>query len=485
MRAKCLIAALAVAVSLLGTTARSQQAEQKAMTEKIAAGLRESGQLTDYRVGVKYEDGVVWLVGTVTSKEQLQTAVRLTEQIYGVSQVIHDLKVVGTQPTDKPAPEKRGLVSSLNLGRAAAPKRPSQPSNRLSTLKRPTPLAKLVSKKEPRNKKLPELKQPASQLPAKPAKPTAPLVQVASSMLEAKRAPSPPGWITKPTLESIPSAAQVTKKLPEEKQPRSAVYPVDNRLPADIVYAQQQPAYDMPASMTRGAAYPVDNRLPADIAYAQQQPAYNMPASMTRGAAYPIDNRLPAGLAYRQHQPAYNMPAPMSRGAAYPVDNRLPVGVAYAGQRSANNMPVPMGPMPVPPARTARRGGPSVPLQPVALQQQGPRRANHMQAGPCMPPNAAAMGRAGMAAMPMAHVPGGGVRGASYDQSHMPGYAWPTYASYPNYAALTYPRQYSPTAWPYIGPFYPYPQVPLGWRKVALEWDDGWWFLDFNDTATH
>ena len=34
---------------------------------------------------------------------------------------------------------------------------------------------------------------------------------------------------------------------------------------------------------------------------------------------------------------------------------------------------------------------------------------------------------------------------------------------------------------PSIGPFYPYPQVPLGWRKVALEWDDGWWYLDFHD----
>ena len=41
-------------------------------------------------------------------------------------------------------------------------------------------------------------------------------------------------------------------------------------------------------------------------------------------------------------------------------------------------------------------------------------------------------------------------------------------------------KQYSPTAWPYIGPFYPYPQVPLAWRKVSLEWDDGWWFLDFS-----
>jgi hypothetical protein len=69
-----------------------------------------------------------------------------------------------------------------------------------------------------------------------------------------------------------------------------------------------------------------------------------------------------------------------------------------------------------------------------------------------------------------------------YDSPSMPGYAWPSYAAYPNYAALTYPKQYSPTAWPYIGPFYPYPQVPLGWRKVTLEWDDGWWFLDFKDS---
>lgn len=74
-----------------------------------------------------------------------------------------------------------------------------------------------------------------------------------------------------------------------------------------------------------------------------------------------------------------------------------------------------------------------------------------------------------------------GVAPARYDQPCMPNYAWPSYAAYPNYAAVTYPKQYSPTAWPYIGPFYPYPQVPLGWRKVTLEWDDGWWFLDFSD----
>jgi hypothetical protein len=68
-----------------------------------------------------------------------------------------------------------------------------------------------------------------------------------------------------------------------------------------------------------------------------------------------------------------------------------------------------------------------------------------------------------------------------YNQPYLPNYAWPSYAPYPNYATLTYPRQYSPSAWPYIGPFYPYPQVPLGWRRVSLEWHDGWWWLDFDD----
>jgi hypothetical protein len=86
------------------------------------------------------------------------------------------------------------------------------------------------------------------------------------------------------------------------------------------------------------------------------------------------------------------------------------------------------------------------------------------------------------APVPM-YMPGSGVgiAPARYDHPTMPGYAWPSYAAYPNYAAVTYPKQYSPTAWPYIGPFYPYPQVPLGWRKVTLEWDDGWWMLDFKD----
>ena len=82
-----------------------------------------------------------------------------------------------------------------------------------------------------------------------------------------------------------------------------------------------------------------------------------------------------------------------------------------------------------------------------------------------------------MGAYPVASQGYGG--GMAYDEPQMPNHAWPSYAAHPNYGAVSYPQQYSPMAWPYIGPFYPYPQVPLGWRKVTLEWDDGWWMLDF------
>jgi hypothetical protein len=81
---------------------------------------------------------------------------------------------------------------------------------------------------------------------------------------------------------------------------------------------------------------------------------------------------------------------------------------------------------------------------------------------------------------PEAYGPQGPLPG-QYNQPNLPDYAWPSYACYPNYAEVSYPKQYSPKAWPYVGPFYPYPQVPLGWRKTTLEWHDGWWWLDFDD----
>ena len=116
----------------------------------------------------------------------------------------------------------------------------------------------------------------------------------------------------------------------------------------------------------------------------------------------------------------------------------------------------------MPPAELSGEPTPAMPMDSGTVYQNGPRAA---YSGAPLP----------------AYVPGAAypVSPARFDQPYMPNYAWPSYAAYPNYAAVTYPKQYSPSAWPFIGPFYPYPQVPLGWRRVTLEWDDGWWMLDF------
>lgn len=99
------------------------------------------------------------------------------------------------------------------------------------------------------------------------------------------------------------------------------------------------------------------------------------------------------------------------------------------------------------------------------------------------PPNMGHPGYAGAGMAPQgapAYGPAPAGSNMVYNQPGLPNHSWPTYAQYPNYAAVTYPSQYSAAAWPYIGPFYPYPQVPLGWRKAQLEWDDGSWHLNFS-----
>ncbi len=225
--------------------------------QTIAKNLKQSGKLKDYRVGVKYEDGVAWLMGTVTSPQQKRLAEQLARQSAGVDHVVSKLKVEGG--ADAPTTDSR--------------------------------------------------------------------LQVAS--------------------REMPAQMPVQRQAPRNQQ-----------------------------GMVRS----------------------NMPRPYARTGGMPQGQPVqPANFSQAQYQGAPNQGAPMA--------------------------PAAMGPRP-----------------------------------------------------PMA-----GGAAVNYDNPQLPGYAWPSYAASPNYAAVTYPKQYSASAWPYIGPFYPYPQVPLGWRKVTLEWDDGWWNLDFAD----
>ena len=73
--------------------------------------------------------------------------------------------------------------------------------------------------------------------------------------------------------------------------------------------------------------------------------------------------------------------------------------------------------------------------------------------------------------------------GGQYESPFLPPFAWPLNAPYPNYSAVQYPTCYPAQAYPFIGPFHPYPEPPLDWRKVTLEWDDGHWYLKFYQTC--
>ena len=176
------------------------------------------------------------------------------------------------------------------------------------------------------------------------------------------------------------------------------------------------------------------------------------------------------GVADQAVQPAGGFDAPQGQQfqpTARPMQTAGRVGAPVAARGNAG--------APLPYARTM---GPNV--QTAGYCPPGGQPGMEMG----MPPGPGGMGPGGMGMggpMGAGPVPAAAGQAVNYENPQMPGYAWPSYAAYPNYAALTYPKQYSASAWPYIGPFYPYPQVPLGWRKVTLEWDDGWWMLDFKD----
>jgi hypothetical protein len=258
------------------------------MAQQIGRELKESGQLRNYRIGIEYQDGVAVISGTVTSEEQRDAAIRLAQQVQGVSHVVSKLSVPG------------GGAAAYNEAELAS----------------------------------------------------------------------------------------------AQNDESNVMHAYGNNMPAVAAPIRRAPR-PMQAGMRPGV---------------NRGPRSNMP-----------------------------LPSQFSNGAGRPGVRQ----VSAQGYESAGAYP---------------------------------------EACPPGPPGGMGGGMAAGAggAVPVGFVPHGHGRGPSYENAQMPGYAWPSYASYPNYAALTYPKQYSPTAWPYIGPFYPYPQVPLAWRKVSLEWDDGWWMLDFS-----
>jgi len=289
------------------------------------------------------------------------------------------------------------------------------------------------------------------------------VVQVVNDLSISAPAPKtvarPAATAPAPTLAPQPSLV-AAQPAPQRSQPME-------------VEAAPLPAYQsaMPQQPERLKSEPRGILAKAFGGSRSNKPENIQPASASQDyAATPIGSGVDPNAASSRRsvvqvaQPVPNVPqaAPVSapQAVAMPVPYMAAVPV-YAGSYS-------QVPLAFAPARPVNYAGP-VEGMPGAAMPGGPMVGGPMNGAP----------------MPM-HMPGSGVgiAPARYDHPHMPGYAWPSYAAYPNYAAVTYPKQYSASAWPYIGPFYPYPQVPLGWRKVTMEWDDGWWMLDFKDRRT-
>jgi len=336
-------------------------ADNQEIADQIAAKLRESGQLSDYKIAVKYHNGTAWLKGRVRNQQQMNSALKTAFGINAVTRV----------------------VNQLTTGSSALAKPPARPLTKTPSPANSTPKLGMAR----------QTRKPPGNVRAF-AKP--------KSISQSRQGMRPPGGAFSP--ERMARFVLVPAKPPQRQQ-RTWIAPRAERA---VAAGNNSP---MP-QLAKGAVRPVA----AELVEPDSQPSATSP--IPRVAMV---------------QPKVLM-APLAAVAA-PVAmlqrvGRRPIPVAYL----QNGAAVPAAP---------GSGGP-VPMYTSAAA--------------------------------------GGVAPARYDQPYMPNCAWPSYAAYPNYAALTYPKQYSPTAWPFIGPFYPYPQVPLGWRKVTLEWDDGWWMLDFKDT---
>ena len=97
------VAAIAAVIPAMALAGNQEVAEQ------IANRLRKSGQMSDYKIGVKYQDGTAWLQGHVASEEQMKTALRLVFQISSVDRVVNEMKVASSEAA-KPAESETAQV---------------------------------------------------------------------------------------------------------------------------------------------------------------------------------------------------------------------------------------------------------------------------------------------------------------------------------------------------------------------------------------
>jgi len=113
---------------------------------------------------------------------------------------------------------------------------------------------------------------------------------------------------------------------------------------------------------------------------------------------------------------------------------------------------------------------------PTVSQVQAVAPVPFAEPGPLAPRTTEVPAAAAVPVEPMPIYQAPGVPSAEANPPPLPPYAWPTYAPYNNYSRVAYPTRYPYQAWPFIGPIYPFPKIPPGWRSIRLDWYDGYWW---------
>jgi osmotically-inducible protein OsmY len=447
-----------LAIAVLGPA--GLHADDRQIAQEIVKNLQaqeQAGNLEDFNIDLHVKDGQVRLKGQVASADDQQRAVDIAQKVAGVESVVDELNVVtaASEPSEAPAPSmltrlENHLLGSLSRAKPMPAQEIQAVSHEAADPENSREIAEQIIEQLRTHMQNGDLKgfgvevsvdkgivtlngrvssAQQKQLAIEAASSTDGVKRVVDQLAVVTGASHAPGLLppTPPAVEQTDSNAQIAQdvvaRLRDQKETGELKdFTIDVNVVDGVVWLSGQVANQEQMQLALDQARYVNGvKTVVNDLKVKGTGQFAMAA---------LQQAAPAPLA----DPSGRAPALLSQPGA-------PNGTAV---------------------------GPQMPL---AFAQARP--VNYQMPGAC----ANCPGGVG-GPMPMSGA-GLGIAGGAYDHPTMPGYAWPSYAPYPNYGAVTYPRQYSAQAWPYIGPFYPYPQVPLGWRKVTLEWDDGWWMLDF------
>ena len=498
---------LVVGSAILALTAATLSwtwADDQEIARKVAERLKQEqkeGNLRGFDINLKVAEGKVTLKGDVSSDQQKDLAVTATSEVEGVKVVVNDLQVKaqadlsdaeGADSTAGPQPAKKSLLSGLLSGEAnkksadagshpakAKPSdaEPTTPALTASELDQATSSGTTDTKQAAEDRRIgAELTQRLQELKASGQLHgfgIAVHVENGCVWLKGRVGSSDQQRTALDLAQRTRGVRQVVNELSVGEPPAAIAQKLGDRLRSAEADGTLRGAHlnvkvDGPDVWLTGSVNTPEQEQSA-VELARQVPGVRRVISGVNVRGIGAASQPATTVSDASREPASNL-AFTTRSTATlsaPARTQL-VAAEVVPATPANSSPQPISrPVTVPMLAVDQTPRPLAPPQLGVF-------AGAMAAAPL----AAVAGAAGM--MP-AQLPGPGyaVVPARYDHPSLPGYAWPSYAAYPNYAAVTYPRQYSASAWPYIGPFYPYPQVPLGWRKVTLKWDDGWWNLDF------